>query len=352
MTQVLRGKIEPLALVDVLAYLGRNKESGILNALKEGVKKSLIIHEGNIVFARSNQVEDRLGDMLLAQGLISQEEYDQGTNLIYEKGFRHGRALVEIGAISPKVLWQKIQDQVQTIACSIIPWDCGDFEFVKQELKHKESITLSLNIIDMVLDVVRNLDNRDLFKTRFPDVRQVPGLTGALDLETFLEPHEAHLLKFIDGHRSIAQICEDSDYGEAESLRVLYLLQLLGSLLTLEREDDGSHPLVTGFNKMFAYLHRYLGERVGPVGTNLLKKYLDDIRGSQPEIFEGVALMADGRLDPAQLQRNMRKIPEEQWDLVLDEAMNEYLNMAILAVKKVLGTEHESIVIKEIGSIH
>ena len=353
-TQVLRGKVEALALVDVLAYLGRNSESGQLNVTRDDVKKSIIINEGNIIFARSNQVEDRLGDILLAQGVISQEQYDEGSRLIYEKGYRHGRALIEIGAISPKVMWHTIRDQIHTIACSVIPWEHGQFEFFKQEIKKKESITLQLPILELVLDVVRNLDNRALFKTRFADMREVYAADPSnADVDVHLEAHEKHLLHFIDGERTVSQICEHSDYGEAESLRVLYLLRLLGRVMTADApvEEVATHPLVANFNRVFRYLYNYLSERVGTVGTNLLKKYFEDVRRTQPVIFNGVSILADGQLNPVQLQKNVALVEEGDLDLILDEAMNEYLNMGILAVKKVLGTEHEEAVIREIANI-
>ncbi len=353
-TQVLRGKIEALALVDVLAYLGRNHESGILSVEKDDIKKSIVINEGHIIFARSNRMEDRLGDMLLAQGVISQEQYDQGAQLIYEKGIRHGRALIEIGAISPKVLWHTIRDQIQTIACSIIPWESGHFEFRQQKIKQRESITLKLKILDLVLDVVRNLERRELFKTRFPDMREVFDLEDtAKDMDRHLEPHELHLLHFIDGKSTVVQICEHSDYGETESLRVMYLLRLLGRIVSSNTpvEEVAAHPLITNFNKIFRVLHHYLAERVGSVGTNLLKKYYKDAQTTHPVIFDGVNILADGQLNPAQLQRNLGKLKEEELEMLLDDAMNEYLNMGILAVKKVLGAEHEAIVVQEIGGL-
>jgi hypothetical protein len=352
-TQVLRGKIEALGLVDVFAYLGRNQETGVLNVTRGEIKKAIVVNEGNIIFARSNQVEDRLGDMLLARGAISREQFDQGTALIYEKGYRHGRALVEIGAISPKLLWHAIREQIHNIALSIIPWDTGQFEFVRQEIKRKESITLQLPIIDLVLDVVRNLDNTALIKMRFADVREIyAGEDTARDLDGHLEPHENHILHFIDSRRSVAQICEISDYGETETLRVMYLLRLLGRITAIAAPDAGvaTHPLIAEYNKLFAYIHQYLGDRVGTVGTNLLRKYFEDVRRTQPLVFAGVKLLAEGKLSPGPLQKNIDRLANNSADAMLDEALSEFLNLGVLAVKKVLGTEHEAEVIREISS--
>ena len=133
----------------------------------------------------------------------------------------------------------------------------------------------------------------------------------------------------------------------------MYLLRLLGRIVSTSAPEEhvATHPLIANFNKMFRYLHHYLGERVGNVGTNLLRKYYEDIQRSQPDIFAGVSMLADGQLSPAQLQKNLKRLDGEDVDLILDEAMNEFLNMCILAVTKVLGSEHETHVIEEIGSL-
>jgi len=351
-TQVLRGKIEPLALIDVLAYLGRNKASGALRVTQGTVEKSIIISEGTIVFARSNQTQDRLGDTLLARGAISQEQYDEATALTYERGIRHGRALVEVGAISPKQLWQTVQEQIKGIASSVIPWEQGQFEFFRQPIKKKESITLQWPIMDMIQDVIRNLDNVSLFRHRFQDTAEIPVL-DATRREIQLEPYEEHILQFIDGERSVSAICDLSDYGPKETLRVLYLLKSLGWITVIQALPtlQELHPMVANFNRIYAFLHEYLAERVGTVGGNLLKKFFEETRKQHPLVFEGVGLTDDGTPHAAQVQHNLDKLDLEDDETMtaLDEALNEYLNVCILAVTKLLGAEHESIVVDKIA---
>lgn len=358
-TQVLRGRIEPLALVDVLAYLGRNRETGVLNVVKDETKKSIIINEGSIIFARSDQNEDRLGDILLAKGQITQEQYDQGTELIFKKGFRHGRALVEIGAISPKTLWKTIKNQIESIACSVIPWQSGSFEFIRQEIRQKESITTRTSILEMITDVIRNLDNRQLFKTRFPVLSQVYQKVPAAQIkEVELEPHEEYLLGFIDGKNALGAVCAQSEYGELESLRVVFLLSALGYIEAIPQspqipESSEIAPIILKFNQIFRYLNTYLVDRVGTVGTNLLKKYFEDTRQAYLQVLGQVSLMEDGSLNARQVQKNLNRIngDEHAVSMALDDALNEYLNIGIMAVKKVLGADHENNVIKQIETI-
>lgn len=352
-TQVLRGKIEPLALIDVLAYLGRNSASGALKVTQDSVEKSIIINDGTIIFARSNQAQDRLGDVLLAKGLINTVQYDKAAAMIKEQGIRHGRALVEIGAISPRQLWETIQEQVRHIASSIIPWSSGQFEFFKQDIRQKESITLKWPIMDMIQDVIRNLDNAALFRTRFGDKSEVLRICQTKKAQIQLEAYEEHILHFLDGKTSIAEICEHSDYGELESLRVLYLLKSLGWVKVesaAPQEDVEAHPMIAYFNKIYAYMHGYLFERVGKVGTDLLRKYYEDIIHEHPLIFDGVPLENNCTLNVNKIQHNLKKLDlnDEETVVTLDNALNEYLNVGMLAITKLLGSEHEAAVIAKL----
>jgi hypothetical protein len=356
-TQALRGTIEPLALVDVLAYLGRNAETGVLTARQEDAEKKIYVHEGTVIFSRSNRKEDRLGDILLAKRLITRDQFDEASRLIYEKGYRHGRALVEIGAISPRLLWDTIQDQIRTIACSVIPWDHGHFEFVRQKLKSKEPITLQLPIMDLVIEVIRTLENRSVFRERFQDFRVVYRVVPDASTTLAMEDFEQYVLGFIDGETSVAHICQHSDIGEEESLRVLYLLRTLGLIEPLEQtaslDVSGIHPMILQYNRIFKFVGEYLQEKLGTVSTGVLNKYYHDTQSSLPEIYQNVTALPDGSLEPAALMENFERLKgsEESRDLMLEEALSEYLYAIMLAIKKLLGAEHESMVLAEIDKL-
>lgn len=349
-TQALRGLIKPLVIVDVLAYLGRSRDGGVLKVVQDDIEKTIMIRSGTIVFARSNQQEDRLGDMLLAKGVISQGQYDEASRLIFEKGFRHGRALVEIGAISPKILWQTIQDQIRAITCSLIPMESGQFEFIRKEIRlgKDESVTFKIPILDLVVDAVRNLHQRELFKTRFESMDQVFQRTEASsDPVVALEAYETYVLEFIDGKTSLEYICQNSEIGEKESLRVVFLLRSLG----LVEQVSGLKAKIGKYNRIYSYIHEYLRERVGSVGTSLLARYFSDTQESAPAVFQSVTCDSDGSLDTVQLLNNLEKIESNMREALLSDGLDEYLFAGILVIKKLLGAEHETKVLAYIDGL-
>ena len=111
--------------------------------------------------------------------------------------------------------------------------------------------------------------------------------------------------------------------------------------------------MIQGFNDIFAYVYQYTSDRVGAVAGNMLRKFYQDVKEAHALVYADVDLLTNGRLSPTRLQQNLEEVdvPEEEALMMFDEALNEYLNVCILAVKKVLGAEHEAVVVAKISEM-
>jgi hypothetical protein len=85
---------------------------------------------------------------------------------------------------------------------------------------------------------------------------------------------------------------------------------------------------------------------VGPIAENVLEKYLGGLRESRKDVFAGVRLQKDGTLEPAGVERNLNKLPEDQRRTSLVDALNELLYAELLAVKRTLGADHEASIVR------
>jgi Domain of unknown function (DUF4388) len=349
----LKGQIAELPLPDILQHLRLGRSTGILSLVSGGARKAVYLSEGRVVFASSNLPNDRLGEILIHEGKITVEEYEASIKAI-SKGKRQGKALVEMGALSPKDLWEGVQFQVKEIVYSIFQWDEGQFHFEESSLPEKERITVDLDIRDLILAGVRRVDAAGRIQTRYPEgdllFECVPGE------EVRLEPYEAHVLKLVDGERSVLEICRESEIGDNETLKLLYALATVGVLrakgkkvYALDQDfvpEDTLYAVVSSFNQMYAFVFRYMVREVGPIAENVLEKYLGALRESRKDVFTGTKLLKDGTLDPAVLERNLNRAPEDQQRPLLVDALNELLYAELLAVKRTLGAEHEASIIR------
>jgi hypothetical protein len=349
-----RGQLSQLPLPDILEHVRSSESTGILSLVSGGARKALYLKDGRVVFASSNLPNDRLGEILIRDGKITVEEYEASIRAIH-KGKRQGKALVEMGALSPKDLWEGVQFQVKEIVYSIFQWDEGSFHFEESTLPEKERITVDLDIVELILVGIRRVDAGGSLQARYPE--------GMLVLERggkppagLLEPYEEHVLSLVDGDRSVLEICKESEIGDNETLKLLYAYLATGTVRikgkkvrALDQDfvpEDSLYSVQSSFNQMYCYIFKYMVREVGPIAENVLEKYLGTLRESRKDVFAGVKLLKDGSLDGVMVERNLNKLPEEDRRTRLVDALNELLYAELLAVKRTLGAEHESTIIK------
>lgn len=356
-----KGDLQSLSLPDILEFLRVSRKTGVLSFEYEDIRKSLYFKDGNVIFATSNLPEERLGELLLTWGKINREDYDRSVRLLGSKK-RQGKILVESGAITPKQLWEGVQNQIRHIVYSLYNWETAKFEFSEGELPSKENITADVGISELIVEGIRRIQDSRALHNKFParDIlltRLDFGMKEKVKLESF----EKHILEMIDGQHSVEEICRDSEIGEPETLKVLYMLISIGYVKVKGRKveeksgesvtPDEVKGILSNYNKMFSYLYRYMMREVGPIAEHVLNKYLLDIRESGSPLMKNVTLKKDGTLDENTIEGNLNWIRSDNKKEVLVSSLNEFLYSAILAVKRTLGPEHESRVIDTMKDI-
>jgi len=350
----LRGTLGALALPELVRELATAKATGVLSVTNGRARKALYLSEGKVVFATSNVPADRLGEVLLREGKISREQNDLSIRAL-AAGKRQGRVLVEMGALSPEDLWSAVQSQVKEIVFSVFRWGEGQFHFEESALPERERITVDLDVTTLILEGLRRVDAGGWVRAHQPDGHLVIE-HGDAPPEGLLLPHEEHVLSLIDGERSVTEVCHESEIGDNETLKLLYALLATGLVKSLGRKvqtldqdfvpADTTYEVVESFNRMYRFVFAYLVKEVGPIAESVLAKYLGNVRQSRAEVFAGVGLRPDGSLDEGAVERNVGRLGEEERRDTLVSALNELLYAELLAVKRTLGAEHESAIIR------
>jgi len=352
-----KGELSALSLPDILEFLRVSRKTGVLSFKKDRIKKSLYVKDGNVIFATSSVSEERLGDMLFAKGKITKPQYDESVRML-GPGRRQGKILVEIGAITPKQLWESVQEQIRTIVYSLFNWDDGIFFFSAGELPSVEHITADVGISDLIVEGIRRIHDSRALTERFP-AREVvlSRIDYGIKERVKLEPFERHVLELVDGKRSADEICRESEIGDSETIKVLYMLISIGYIKVKGKKaetatgtkqtisDTEASEIIARYNKMVSYLYRYMMREVGPIAEHVLNKYLMEIRENNTSVLKNVVMRKDGTLDEATIEGNLNWLRVDSKKDALISSLNEFLYSAILAVKRTLGPEHESQVI-------
>src|SRR5262245_13682197 len=128
----LRGRLEEASVPELLRSVLSSAETGVLTFTNGDVTKSIFMHQGKVVFARSNNPDERLGECLLLRGKITARHYLEASKLI-RPGRRLGAILVELGAIDSEDLLPSLEMHVRDILLDVFTWSHGDYELVMNQ---------------------------------------------------------------------------------------------------------------------------------------------------------------------------------------------------------------------------
>lgn len=153
----LLGNIQATPLADILEGLRQMKATGTLTLKNRGMTKYIYFRAGQIVFAASTDVNDRLGEILIKCCKLSREHLEHALRLSKKSaGLKKlGALLVENGFVTPKDLFIGLKTQVKDIIFSLFLWSEGEYRF--EEQLPSDIIQLQINIKELITEIIKRI---------------------------------------------------------------------------------------------------------------------------------------------------------------------------------------------------
>lgn len=229
-----RGVLGAISVPQVLAQASQVRLSGAI-VMEKGSEKCIVyMEEGLVVFASSNRDENRFGEFLVRQGMISKEAFVRATTLLKESGKRLGHILVEEGVIKPQVLQTLIQSQVKHIVYTVFDWLEGEFFILLDEKSSQTEAVARFEVPTLLLEGIRFRFTEETLEKYFQPLTQMISLAIPLKdvgKHIHLGKNENDLLRIISEKRSVDELLNLNSFSRAESLKLLYAFKVLGLLI-------------------------------------------------------------------------------------------------------------------------
>jgi hypothetical protein len=227
---VFRGELDSTSLPTMLATIQRHGVPGVLECENGEIAKEVYFATGDIIFATSTDRHESLGESLLRDGLITDDQLRLSSDeLRRTPGRRHGTVLVQMGFLEPHELGAAVRNQVQNIVWSLFEWTAGSVVFRVGHFRDDEVYKIKIPTARAILEGCRHL----------PDPKEVTALLGGrravlhpckrpphlASLE--LEDDERQLIDLVDGKRTLYELCETGPASPGINARMLYALMSL-----------------------------------------------------------------------------------------------------------------------------
>jgi uncharacterized protein DUF4388 len=228
--QPLQGRLEDVHFSEILLTISQRKETGVLHVVRSRIEKDIYFQDGRIVFAKSNDRDERLGELVLRSGKIGYRHLDESSKKVVP-GLRLGTILVQEGYLKASDLYLGVIQQVEEIVYSIFEWSEGTFAFRDGELPTKEVITLSISTPDIILKGISRI-------WRWSWVRDWVGALNTVyvrkdDWESVakkmsITPQIQSMIDLLEQPRLLEEILDISAMSNFETCKLLWALLIIG----------------------------------------------------------------------------------------------------------------------------
>lgn len=355
----IRGDIETSSVPELLRSLLSSGETGVLTVRNGDYMKTISIDRGRIVYASSNNVDERLGESLLVRGKLTVRQFLEASRLIRPET-RLGAILVELDALGLDELMPAVEHQVREILMELFTWTRGDYELVIRELDPEGLVVLNMSTENLILEGIRRTRAWSQVTRAIGEIGTVFVPTGNTEVLYKLEltVEEQEILDHVNGRSTVEHICDVSYLSNFETCRILWALQVLGVIrkgladdATALSEDDVAREreldleeIVETFNQMFSRIYHFLKGRLGDKADSFMDLCLEDVSRQYGTLFAGVDLKHYGRADYEQMLANVADLPAEQRKSVMVAALNELVFVIQLSVRTRHGAQEEAVV--------
>ncbi|HET6763280.1 MAG TPA: DUF4388 domain-containing protein, partial [Longimicrobiaceae bacterium] len=204
--------------------LAMGQKTGCLAVTDRSNFGYIYFDRGRITYASIVNRRDRLGDLLVKNGLLRATELSEAIeDQAHHPGMRLGEILIRRGAITREQLEQYIRIQIEEAVYFLFTWSQGSFYFEAEQRPDEGAMLVSINPENLLLEGARRIDEWSIVEKKISSLDLVFELDRAKPVEGIdLSEEQRKILPLVDGKRSVQDVVEESGMVEFDVGKALY----------------------------------------------------------------------------------------------------------------------------------
>ena len=154
----LTGELGTMALADILQWVSQGRKTGTLHVSRGAVQKRISSEGGTISSSWSNDPRESLGQLLVRERLISEEQLFRTLLRQETEGRPLGALLVENGPLKHEDLVRILTLKAEETIYDLFHWSEGHFEFKDGEVPKDSPFPVDLDVTTVIMEGVRRID--------------------------------------------------------------------------------------------------------------------------------------------------------------------------------------------------
>jgi len=176
----LRGSLGTMSAEDVLEWVGRRKLTAPITFERRGLIRSVVVEDGEVVWASSNRRDEQLGVILVRSGYVAERALADALEARAETGVPLGKVLLMSGLITEPDLVEILATKIRETVTDVVTWNEGQFDVVPR-VQQQGGVVAQLKM-EVCLNVARR---------RAARMAEIMGILGADDVTFYVPPNVA-----------------------------------------------------------------------------------------------------------------------------------------------------------------
>lgn len=336
-----------LELMNVVASAGWRGE---MHVFGPDAHRVLAVDQGALKYATSTHPDDRLGQVLYRNGILSKAQLDAILREV-DPERRFGQLVVERGAITQDQLFAQLQKQVEQIFFGSLLIREGHYVFSQPDDAAQPPVhSVHLPVQALLMEGVQRIDEMALFREKIPHDELVPEIQPRTSA-TSLDQTAQTVLAWSDGQRTIEDIARETGLGQFLTVKSIYGLLSQGLVALRPKKTLDAvrvRKLVSQFNDILRDVFMAVATYGGMDQTRTTLEAW--IVGSGYGSIFGEQIEEDGSIDAETVARALAQVKVDNPMEGLHQALHELSAFALFAATTSLPRDQELALSRDVNS--
>ncbi len=248
----IEGSLADVSLADICQLLSLGRKTGCLTVTDRSNFGYIYFKKGRVIYASVLNRPDRLGEILVKNGVVQPDEFSKAMEKQGEEGQKRlGEILVGLGALTSEELEKWVAVQVEEAVYHLFSWNQGTFQFNPDESPDEDQVLLvTLSADGLLLEGARRVDEWSQIETEIHSLDLIfkVGRDPQKAEGVELSGNQKKLIPLLDGTRTVRELVEESGLVEFETGKAIYELVQAGFVQNFgeraQEPDEGDDQLL------------------------------------------------------------------------------------------------------------
>ena len=225
----LAGNLKTMDLPEILQWISGGRKTGTLHLERRSVQKKIVFHDGIIYSSWSNDPRESLGQFLMRDRLLTEEQLFKALLRQEQEGRLLGAILVGDGLITEESLREALQVKVAEAIYDLFLWPEGRFEFKDGDVPPNPLVPVDMHVTGVIMEGIRRVDEWKRIRQVFPSLGTT--FSAPRDVSPQVnDPVERHLLTLARSGKTLEHIAVELRRSEFETAEIAHGLYNRGFL--------------------------------------------------------------------------------------------------------------------------